>query len=63
MEYDLWICRHGSSVWFAWAYPDDAPMMFPQRAKSVKEAFKWLKWAGIKIGQVGIADKEMLGLD
>lgn len=62
MYYDLWLARHEGSLWFAWAGPGTEPMMFPQPAKTVREAYSWLRKAGIRIGQVGIADAGMLGL-
>ena len=62
MEYDVWFARHDGYLWYAWAEPDSPPMRFPRRAESVKDAFAWLSKAGIKTGQVGIADGEMLGL-
>lgn len=62
MLHDIWFARVDGYLWFAWAEPGEPPHTFPQRAKNVHAAFKWLKEAGIKIGQVGIADGDMLGL-
>lgn len=59
---DIWFARTVGAVWFSWAEPGHPPAVYPQRAKSVKEAVKWLNEAGIDIGQVGIADAGMLGL-
>ena len=59
---DIWFTRYGSSIWFAWAEPGEPPETMPQRVSCVGDAYKFLKKAGIRIGQVGIADREMLGL-
>lgn len=63
MFHDLWFTRHEGQLWFIWCEPGEEPMNFPRRAANVREACKWLKKAGIRIGQVGIADSGMLGLE
>lgn len=60
--YDIWFARKGDAVWFVWAEPGEPPHVAPIRADNVSKAFRWLEKAGIKIGQVGIADGDMLGL-
>lgn len=62
MENDVWFARHAGSIWYSWGEQGGPPMHFPRRAESVREAMKWIRGAGIKTGQVGIADAEMLGL-
>lgn len=59
---DVWFTRSGSSIWFVWAEPGEAPEMLPHRVNTVRDAYKFMREAGIEIGQVGIADRDMLGL-
>jgi hypothetical protein len=60
---DVWFARLGSSIWCAWAEPGEPPINLPIRVTCVADAYKYLREAGIEIGQVGITDSEMLGLE
>lgn len=60
--YDLWICRAYNGYWFAWAKSGEAPHLSPRVAESVRDIYRVIRRAGLDIGQVGIADAEMLGL-
>ena len=62
MLLDVWFCRHKGETWFSFATPGDAPMSAPRKG-SVEYVFAWMRKRGYTVAQVGIADKDMLGIE
>ncbi len=59
---DVWLTKAHGHLWFVLADPGEPPTMHPRRAASVREVFEFMKRAKLKVGQVGIADSEMMGV-